>query len=802
MLQFFRRHQRYFFFIITVVIVISFSFFGTYSTLDRPHPGDRVVFQSVDGQNIRHSDVEELALFIGSDEGDKMAWGGEWGPNFLNDGVVAKDFLGTGLAKQLVQAYRLNLAPELQQRLEREQRHRFYVHPAAPYISSEVIWGYFAPQIPAAIAVLRSGGDAADAKVFDARANLYLAEKEFPARSLRQVLRFQEQQYNWLTPDPSLDRSDLSMFGYHNLEDWFGPKFVRLVSQFIINAAKIAERKGYQVTREEAMADLIRQAEVSYAKWQHLPRIGVTSAEQYLRMQLRRMGLDESRAAAVWRQVLLFRRLFHGVGDAVFVDALPFNELNQYALEKAEGQLYQLPEGAWLPNFRALQKFQVYLDAVAKSQWESPLALPSQYATAEELLKKHPELVQRVYLLEVAEASAKALQGRVAIKDMWDWQVQDAHWNQLKADFPELGLSKAKTSTERFNALEALDATTRSRVDAVARAAIVAEHPDWLQQALDDADPQEVTVGVRVKGGQLPFAGVTDREALIALLDQAPMGGEAFGAGLEEYSGDGQSYYRIKVLDRRKDWEVLTYAEAARDETLDQMVTALLAPYYAKIRESQPDDFRKSDGSWRALHEVQDQVAESYFKDLLTALARDDSQQNQGAEVPNRNALAPYRLVSYMRSVKDRLLKSPASESDWLRVPDGGGMTEVDKLPPTQSLADQFKLTKRAHAISRSDLLPAKDKESLFASPLNGWTPIFARPNGDVWFFQVTAKGLGDVAAATAQQVAAVRDVLADDAQQLLMRSVLKELKDKRAIDLSNADRRIEEEESLTSKKT
>lgn len=800
MLQFFRRHQRYFFLIITVVIVISFSFFGTYSTLDRPNPGDRVVFQSVDGQNIRHSDVEELSLFIGSDEGDKMAWGGEWGPNFLNDGVIAKDFLGTGLAKQLVQAYRLHLAPELQQRLEREQRYRFYVHPNAPYISSEVIWGYFAPHIPSAIAVLRSGGDAADAKVFDARANLYLAEKEFSARSLRQVLRFQEQQYNWLTPDPTLDRADLSMFGYHSLEDWFGPKFVRLVSQLIINAAKIAERKGYQVTREEAMADLIRQAEVSYAKLQHLPTIGVTSAEQYLRMQLRRMGLDESRATNVWRQVLLFRRLFHGVGDAVFVDALPFNELNQYALEKVEGQLYQLPEGAWLPNFRALQKFQVYLEAVAKSRLESPLAVPSQYTSAEELLKKYPQLVQRVYLLEVAEASAKALQGRVAIKDMWDWQVQDANWKRLKSDFPELGLSKAKTATERFNTLEALDAATRSRVDAVARAAIVAEHPDWLQQALNDADPQTVTVGVRMKGGQLPFAGVTDREALIALLDQAPVSDVEIGPGLEKYSGDGQSYYRVKVLDRRKGWEVLTYAEAARDETLDQMVTATLEPYYVKIRDSQPDDFRKSDGSWRTLNEVQDQVAESYFKDLLAAVERDYQQQGQGTEAPNRNALAPYRLASYMRSVRDQILKSPASESRWLRASEG--ITEVDKLSPAQPIAEQFKLTKRAHAISRSDILPAKDKESLFASALNGWTPIFTRPSGDVWFFQVTAKGMGDVAAATAQQVAAVRDVMADDAQQLLMRSVLKELKDKSAIDLSSVDRRVEEEDSPTSKKT
>ena len=47
---------------------------------------------------------------------------------------------------------------------------------------------------------------------------------------------------SWVSPDPSLERTDLFLFGYHFIEDWFGPRFIRLVSEFIINAARAAEQ--------------------------------------------------------------------------------------------------------------------------------------------------------------------------------------------------------------------------------------------------------------------------------------------------------------------------------------------------------------------------------------------------------------------------------------------------------------------------------------------------------------------------------------------------------------------------------
>lgn len=780
MLQFLRRHQRYFFFVITIVIVISFSFFGTYSTLEGPRVGDRPISTAVDGKTLKHSDVEEMALFIGSDETDKKRSGGEWGPNFLNDGVIDRDFLQTGLALPLIQAYRLPLAQEFQQRLEREKRYRFYTHPTAPFISGEMIWGYLIPQFTNSLTGLKASAEPFSDSSLEARKQLYLAQKTLPYQALNQVLRYQEKQYNWVTPDPHLDRYDLSLFGYHTVEDWYGPRFVRLVSQFILNAAKIAERKGYQVTKEEAMADLLRQTELSYEKMKNAPNLGVTNSQQYLDVQLRRMGLDESQAASIWRNVLLFRRLFQGVGNAIFVDALPFEQFNRYALQQVKGEQYQLQEALWLPNYRALQKFETYLDAIAKEKGKTPLELPKQFRSPEELLKSDPDLVQKRYLLEVAEVNAKVLQGLVSVKAMWDWQTQAENWATVQKEISELGLTSGKSVEERFAAIEALNPTTRSRLDALTRAAIVKAHPEWLESALQHAEKEQIVLELRLKGGTLPFAGVEDRKELLSLLDRAPLGEEPAGE-FKQFSADGSSYYTIKVLDRTPGWEILSYGQAAKDETLETRLSSQLNAFYAKVRDGHPDLFRNSEGKFRPLSEVQDAVADLYYKDLLAAIEKEYKRHEKTGGELSRNRAAASRFYAYLSGLREQISSRPADEQQWVsRTP----LEQEGKLAPAPSLAEQFKLVKRASTLSRRAQAADRAEEEIFAAPIGAWTAIVNHPNGDYWFLHIASKESANAALATTEQLNVVRRELASDAELLLMHEVLKELKEKSAIQL------------------
>ena len=164
MLDFFRKYQCYFFLVITVVIIISFSFFGTYSTLGSNTWREQIAFKAIDGREVPRFDVDEMALFIATDNEDKTLYGGVWGPNFLNDGVIRKDFLEPGLAQELARAYSNDLQADFDKRLTREKKYALYAHPQAPFLSVANVWNYFAPEMNAHFDALRAAQNSLDSE--------------------------------------------------------------------------------------------------------------------------------------------------------------------------------------------------------------------------------------------------------------------------------------------------------------------------------------------------------------------------------------------------------------------------------------------------------------------------------------------------------------------------------------------------------------------------------------------------------------------------------------------------------------
>ena len=545
---------------------------------------------------------------------------------------MRKDFLETGLGVQLAMAYAPDLQSDLATRLEKEKHYSLYTNPQARFIGVESAWNSFAPGMSGYFHALRAAQGPLSREALQARILLFLAERQMPPTFLRQILRYQEKQQSWVTPDPKLDYTDLSLFGYHTAEDWLGPRFMRLVAEFIMNAAAIAEQKGYEVSKADALADLMRNSELSYQQNVRNPQIGVKSSHEYFNEQLRRLGLDKNAAAKQWRQVMLFRRLFQDMGSSVFVDPQTFNKLDAYATESVDGELFRLSKEFRFGSYRALQKFEAYLDAVSKRSDDdkAKLTLPAAFLSAAEVSKKNPELVEKRYLLEIAKADKKALQGNVGMKETWDWEVSDKGWEQLKKKFPELGVAKAKTRDERFGVLDDLDDKTRLSVDSFARAALVDEHAEWLDKALQEAVSKRETVGLHAKGGNRAFAGLDNGEELIKLLDAAPLASEDAAARsaaakeaadkLSHFSADEETYYRIGVIDRAPQAEVLSFAEADKQGELDKLLDSKLEAYYLKIREASPKEFQRADKSWKPLAEVKDVVADRYFEKVLKGI--------------------------------------------------------------------------------------------------------------------------------------------------------------------------------------
>ena len=792
MLDFFRRYQRYFFLVITVVIIISFSFFGTYSTLGSNNWREQIAFKAVNGREITRSDVDEMALFLATDNEDKMLYGGAWGPNFLNDGIIRTDFLETGLGQELALSYQEDLQTDMDKRLTKEKKYALYSHPQAPFLSVENVWNYFAPEMNAHFDALQTAQNGLSVDAFNHRVKLYLAEKKIPASTLRHVLRYQEKQYNWLKPDDKLNQLDLSLFGYHTLEDWFGPHFTRLISEFIINAAILAETQGYEVSKAEVLADMVRNTQLSYQQNLNNPNLGVTSPEEYLNEQLRLLNMDQARAIKIWRQVLLFRRYFHDAGATALVDNIANQQIHQFAHQDITLDLYRLPSSIRLASYDDLQNFEIYVQAVAKQNKSDPLALPQQFLAVADVASVYPELVQKHYELEVAQVNLKTLQARIGLRELWNWEIDDQNWQILAKQFPSLGVKEGNTREERFEALDNLDSITRTIVDAFAKKAIVKAHPEWIDQALSEAKPENVIVGLRTQGGKMPFSGLEQKEkrkAFINLLDQAPLGGSVTAdSPLYNFSADQQTYYRIAVLDHAAAPEILTFNEARSDGTLDEVRDRILEKYYVAIREQNPLLYQKENKEWQPFKTVRDLVANHFFKKVLLSLEpiQKSLSPDQDKKSWSKDQASSLRFYTYLKKIKDGLEKNPAQVEQWIKTQAAAEKNQPSSLAHRPSLADQWKIEKTTVAFNRQNREDTVDIAEAFALNPNDWSTLKTPVNGDLSFYQVKSQGMTTVQpAVVAQQARQAQSLLGAEAQRLLMKQVLQELKSKNALSLA-----------------
>lgn len=791
MLDFFRRYQRYFFLVITVVIIISFSFFGTYSTLGSNAWREQIAFTAVNGREITRSDVDEMATFLATDNEDKILFGGAWGPNFLNDGVIRKNFLETGLAQELVHSFQKDLREDIDKRLAKEKKYNLYSHPQAPFVGVQGAWSYFAPAMYSQFETLRSAQDGMSPEAFNARIGLFLGEKALPAPTLRQVLRFQEKQYSWLKPDPKLDQTDLSLFGYHTLEDWFGPRFTRLISEFIINAAILAEQQGYHVTKAEIMSDLVRNTQISYQQNLNNPSLGVTSSEEYLSEQLRRLNMDQARAIKIWGQILLFRRYFLDAGSTALVDNMAHRALHQFAHENVTADIYRLPPELRLANGEALQNFEAYLYAVAKQNKKEPLGLPENYLAVADVAKNYPELVQKNYELEVAQASLKNLQARIGLRELWNWEAEEGNFNTLKKQYPVIGVKEGKTRDERLEALDSLDPVTRTKVDAFAKKSIIKDHPEWIAQALNDAKAQKMIVGLRTQGGKMPFTGLENKEKrqeFMKLLDEAPLGPVAADSPLNNYSSDQQTYYRISVIERGAGPQILTFAEAQGDGTLKDVRNRVLERYYASTREQNPTLYKKGEGEWQPFDEVRNVVADQFLDKVLLALEPAQKEVNPQVDTKQKPSLskdqaASLRFYGHLKQIKEQLEKDPSKASQWIK---DNSEDLAAGLAPQKPLKDQWKIEKRTVTFNRQGQEEAMELGEAFDLQSEAWSALKTPANGALVFFQVKGHGSDEQKAELiAQQIRQAQEVLGDEAQRHLMSQVLKELKEKDALSLA-----------------
>ncbi len=738
MLEFFRRYQRAFFIVITVVIVISFSFFGTFQAFSGKEQDDSVVFTAVDGSKVRRTEVSDMVNFLTSDSHDFL-FSGAMAGNALNDGVIASDVLESGLAIAIGDPFMMEIGSEQQSRLDRERRYKPYSHPRAPFLTAEQIWAYYAPDIKTNYDRLRGYDNAQNKDAFQTRVNLFVAERRFPSIYLRQFLRYQEASHKWLPQDPNLMHQDLSLFGYHSIQDWFGRQFVELVAQFVINSAKVAEQKGYTITKDETMASLYRNAEEA---WRQARTQGLTqapNAQDFFQEQLRRLGMDQARAINVWKDVLLFRTLYFENADSILVDTASYKDFYHHLNEYVDIDLYQLPKDLRFSTLGDLEQFVLYLNAVRPpvegSKNQNPLAIPMAFATVQQVKKVYPELVERTFTVRMQEANKEELQKKIGVRQTWEWQVQDPNWQDLKKRYPELAKGGDDTQEARLKLLDSLDPARRATCDTSSRQKIVDQHPEWLEQVLNEATAEVKEITVREQGGKPPFTGFKDGATLISLLDKAPLNEQS--KELAQISQDNVHYFKIEVIERQQPERILTFSEAKADATMDAILNKTLEASYPRVRSKQPALFLKDNGEWKPFKEVKDNIALYHFEELFRLIDHKIAYYKE--KMPNytdwaskENAILAVSLLPYVQEEQNVIKEKIAKAEEW---PDIKG-DAANKSGP-----EQFSMIKVRERQVLSGPNFAVNPELAFSLERETMSPLTCYQNSGPSFFIVLGKG-------------------------------------------------------------
>ncbi|MEX2305446.1 MAG: hypothetical protein WD595_04580, partial [Waddliaceae bacterium] len=567
---------------------------------------------------------------------------------------------------------------------------------------------------------------------------------KFPAPTLKQVLSYQQQQFNWVQPDPQLPYRDLSLFEYHNVTDWFGPKFVRLVAEMVINGSKVAERKGYHVSEAEALADLKARSDENYSQNINNPNLGVTNATAYFNEQLRRLNLDSTRAANIWRQVLLFRRLFKEGGESTFVDQLSPALFNEWAYQGIEGDQYQLPDALHMSSVRELQKFQKYLQSIEENYQATALQMPTRLLSTNQVKEKTPSLVQKRYLIDVSSVDLSKLSSRVPVKETWEWEVDAKNWELLKENFPVLGTLDGESEKVRFASLDSLDRKTRAQLDHFARRNIVKSHPEWIEQALSQVKPKREELALRLRGGKSPFPGWRDANSLSKYLETLKDNSK----NAEPYSPDDEHYYSFTVYDRSKEFEILTYGEANREEVLDQLL---------------------------------DQSSEKQdLKPLLNAIKKDAAEHGETKSPLIDDIAASLRFFAHMRAEEQRIKENGSSVSEVTNESEDS----VDQLSKRPPLADQWRVVHTPIEGDRTTPFINFDKEDVFALSENEWSKVYTPRNGDLNFLYIRKQITEVHPSRQFERVMEANQLLSHEAQQILMQQLIEEVQEKNAISI------------------
>ena len=721
MLTFFRKYQKFIFVFTTAIIILSFTFFGTMSSMGgSPEVKEEFLVKAIDGSSISVQKVNRMVQFLSSSHMD-LKDDRARSVNLMNDGVLEKRFLQTSLGKLLAEKISSEIGSDIEKTVEKAVAFQPYRHETAPFISAESVWAQFAPESVRIVSELMTQSSSLSSlKKFDLLSQGFLQHQMVPTGFVRKVLAYQEEQAAHAGKDASLPYADVSLLGLHSAKEWLGESYLRAVSQVIINSAAYARKQGYTVSSQEARQAMVlnvKEAATLISK-EVTPQ---TNFYQVFLGQVRNLGMNEQECIDLWKDIALFQKLFE-----VSSETLEPKDLQSMSKEQALTLKYSLPSHLQFRDFSSLMKLQIYIDAVSlkKRSKENLLSLPTEFNSLVEIEKKAPDLIQREYVLEFAELDLKKVALQIGLKETWNWQTQDLGWNLLKKQYSYLNKESSLTKEARFAALEALDSKQRLEIDKFSREQILAKDIERIKKELHSLPVETKSFSISSQGIELPFKGVTEMQGLVSLLEAAPLKENKSISPAESdvqtkinfYTGDKQHYYKINVIKRSSLKKIQTFAEANASGALRRMLDKKLEDAYLEVRKKDPMPYTKKDGSWKPLSEVKEKVGLAFFAPVLKAISLE------------------FQALSGKEPSKEQLESADFYAQHWMLFHMKTSLSKGEEALETEDrLVNQWNLLEQKETVVKKQ----NDELSSFAFVEGSWSPILALSSGKPCFFKV-----------------------------------------------------------------
>ncbi len=710
MLQFFRKYQRVFFLIITFVIIISFSFFGTQVNAPTKEIKDKKISQTIYGKPVTYRQVQLLSNFLDS------KWDDQTNPNLFNDDVLVNDIFKPGYAEKLVTVYFDMLKEGLEKSYLKAKGYKTYVHPKHDFLSVENIWSQFFPKMKEDYSEFLKHNKFS-VEVFKDMANLFVNESSFPPYLLKSILLNTEKKQSWIEPDSSLLHRNFALFGFKAPSEWFGKPFLELVAQFILNASSQANEKGFKVSYEEAKIDLHKNLISSLKKRKEFDEKTIGS---FLAYQLNRLGMSETEAVNLWSHVLSFRKYFQSISDSVILDL----EIWPFKVTKSSITSYQLPDYLKFNTFIDALKLDLYISAVSdKKSLTNTLSLPQKYLSTADVKSAYPELVESKFKIAVKEISEEKLKSKIAIKDIWRWQLKDENWSKLKDKFSFINVDIV-TQDARFEKLKELTPDKQNLVDDFARDEIIKEDPSILIDSFSSVKEHEMLVGISKNRLTKDLIGIDSPANLKKFLLSCSC--DVFS---KPYSDNKKAYYQFKVLEGSDKEEIMTFERAIQTKSIDIALERFLEEKYPVIRKSDPNRFKDNEGNFKPFNQVLDDVGLVVFQKTYDEIVDKYSKYHEKQQ-PTLNFFAAARLLSHLEKAylnKDSGLEKFVSETANL----------------SSSLNDQWKLIKKDEDLHSSDI-----KEGFITSAFEleekKYSEIGIHENSPLFFYINSKKSVTD----------------------------------------------------------